>query len=72
MLSRFPDRFAAGLPICGINPASDFVPGRLVDQSILAAHARNDTLVSVGTSRNVINRILGRGRPTIADLSHGK
>jgi predicted peptidase len=61
MLSRYPNRFAAGVPICGVAPASDFVPGNLVDQSIAAFHARNDTVVSVGTSRNVINRILTAG-----------
>jgi predicted peptidase len=72
MLSRFPERFSAGLPICGVNPASDFVPSRLVDQSILAVHARNDTVVSVGTTRNAINRILaaaGQPPPTYPTAS---
>jgi predicted peptidase len=66
MLSRYPERFAAGLPICGVSPAADFVPSRLVDQSILAAHARNDPVVSVTTSRNVISRILtAAGQPSL-------
>jgi predicted peptidase len=61
MLSRYPDRFAAGVPICGVAPASDFVPANLLDQSIAAFHARNDTVVSASTSRTVINRILTAG-----------
>jgi predicted peptidase len=64
MLSRYPDRFAAAIPICGVTPASDFAPARLLDQAIAAFHARNDTVVSVGTSRTVINRILAAaGQP---------
>jgi predicted peptidase len=64
MLSRYPDRFAAGIPICGVAPASDFVPARLLDQAIASFHARNDTVVSVGTSRTVINRILAAAGQT--------
>jgi predicted peptidase len=58
MLSRYATRFAAGIPICGVTPASDFVPSRLASQAIAAFHARNDGVVSVGTSQNVINSIL--------------
>jgi predicted esterase len=58
MLNRFPGLFAAGLPICGVSPASDFVPARMLSQPIWAFHARDDTVVSVGTSRNVVNSIL--------------
>jgi predicted peptidase len=67
ILSRYPDRFAAGVPICGVNPGSDFAPANLVNQSIAAFHARNDGVVSVSTSRNVINRILAAaGQPSPA------
>lgn len=58
MLSRHPNLFAAGVPICGVSPAIDFVPANLNDQAIAAFHARNDSVVSNGISRNVINSIL--------------
>ena len=58
MLSRYPGVFAAGLPICGVTPASDFVPSRLLHESVWAFHARNDTVVSVNVSHNVVNSIL--------------
>jgi predicted peptidase len=61
MLSRHPDLFAAGVPICGVSPASDFVPTNLVDQAIAAFHARNDNVVANSISRNVINSILAAG-----------
>jgi predicted peptidase len=72
MMSRYPERFAAGLPICSVNPASDFVPARLIDQSVLAVHARNDTVVSVTTTRNAITRIptaAGQPVPTFPALN---
>jgi len=55
MLNRYPERFAAGVPIAAVSPAADFVPARLVDESIWAFHARNDTVVSMTATRNVIN-----------------
>jgi predicted peptidase len=58
MLSRFPDTFAAGVPICGIAPSSDFVASRLIDQHIAAFHARNDPVVSYTVSRSVVPSIL--------------
>jgi predicted peptidase len=58
MLSRYPGIFAAGLPISGISPASDFVPSRLVNEPIWAFHARDDSTVSVNTTRTVLNSIL--------------
>jgi predicted peptidase len=58
ILSRYGERFAAGVPICGVTPASDFAPAKLVHQAIAAFHARNDGTVAVGTSRTVVNRIL--------------
>jgi predicted peptidase len=67
VLSRFPGRFAAGLPISGITPASDFVAANLIDTPIWAFHARDDTVVSVNSSRNVVTSILAAAqepRPT--------
>src|SRR5215212_1257419 len=55
--SRYPGVFAAALPICGVTPASDFVPSRLLNEPVWAFHARNDTVVSVNVSRNVVNNI---------------
>jgi predicted peptidase len=57
MLSRYTSEFAAAIPISGIAPASDFVPAHLLTTPIFAFHARNDTVVSVGTSHNVLNKI---------------
>jgi predicted peptidase len=67
MLSRYPDTFAAAIPICGVTPASDFVASRLLDEPVWAFHARNDTVVSVNVSRGVVNNILSvanEPRPT--------
>jgi predicted peptidase len=58
VLSRYSDRFAAAVPICSVNPASDFVPANLIDVPIAAFHARNDSVVSVTASRTTFNRIL--------------
>ena len=58
MLSRYPDKFAAALPIAGIAPASDFVAANLVNDAIWDFHSRDDTVVSVNTSHNVLNSIL--------------
>jgi predicted peptidase len=65
MLSRYPDRFAAGLPIAGINPASDFLASRLVETPVWAFHARDDTVVSVGASRSVVNGILAAAHESL-------
>jgi predicted peptidase len=73
MLSRYPDRFAAAVPICGVTPASDFTPARLVDIPIAAFHARNDTVVSANVSRTTYNRILtaaGETLPTYPTLAN--
>jgi predicted peptidase len=65
MLSRYPEEFAAAIPISGIAPASDFVPSHLLSTPIFAFHARNDTTVSVGTTHNVLNRILSADGVTL-------
>ena len=53
-----PGNLRGGHPDLGVAPASDFLPGRLVDQHIVAFHARNDSVVSVTATRNVVNSIL--------------
>jgi predicted peptidase len=58
MLSRYTGRFAASVAVAPVNPEPDFNPANLVGQPIAAFHARNDAVVSVGTTRTVINRIL--------------
>src|SRR6478609_5098095 len=58
MLSRFPNEFAAALPISGVKPATDFVASHLVNESIWAFHARNDTTVSVNVSHDTLNSVL--------------
>jgi len=58
MLSRYPERFAAAVPICGVAPASDFLPANLLDEPIWAFHARDDTVVPVDRSRVVVANIL--------------
>lgn len=71
MLNRFPDRFAAGVPIAGVFPSSDFVPARLADQAIWAFHARNDGTVSVQRSRNTVASILAVVHESLPPLPAG-
>jgi predicted peptidase len=58
MLNRYPDRFAAAVPIAAVSPASGFLSANLLDDAIWAFHARNDTVVSMNATRNVVNGIL--------------
>jgi pimeloyl-ACP methyl ester carboxylesterase len=62
LLSRNPGRFAAAFPIAAVSPASGFTPANLVDTPIFAIHARTDDVVSVSTTRNVVNSILAADR----------
>lgn len=64
MLYRYPDRFAAGVPIAAVSPASGFLSPNLRDDAVWAFHARNDPIVSVNATRNVISGIV-RGTETI-------
>lgn len=58
MLSRYPDRFAAAMPVAPVSPEPDFNPANLVGQSITVVHARNDTVAPVQTTRNVVSGIM--------------
>jgi predicted peptidase len=64
MLSRYPDRFAAAVPVAPVSTEPDFRPANLIGQPIAAFHARNDSIAPVSTTRAVINSILAAaGRP---------
>jgi predicted peptidase len=65
MLNRYPELFAAGVPICGVAPAGDFVASNLVDQAVWAFHARDDNVVNAQHSRNRINAILSAGNASL-------
>jgi predicted peptidase len=73
MLNRYDDRFAAAVPICAVSPASDFLPDNLLDEAIWAFHARDDGVVPVTTTRNMINTLLneiGEPLPAYPPLSN--
>lgn len=58
MASRFADRFAAAVPIAGVNPAGNFEPSYILDLPTWAFHARNDSVVSANNSRNRVNQMV--------------
>jgi predicted peptidase len=58
VLSRYPDRFAAAVPVAPVSAEPDFTPANLVGQPIAAFHARDDAVASVHTTRGIIDRIL--------------
>jgi predicted peptidase len=62
ILSRYPDRFAAAVPVAPVSTEPDFTPANLVGRPIMAFHARNDGVAPVETTRNVINSILNAAR----------
>src|SRR5262245_58579216 len=65
MLSRYPARFAAGVPIGGVAPAGYFSLNIMLGEPSWAFHARNDATVSVTTSRNVITNLLNAAHETV-------
>ncbi|HEY3393847.1 MAG TPA: dienelactone hydrolase family protein, partial [Lacipirellulaceae bacterium] len=58
MLSRYPNRFAAAVPVSPVSAEPDFIPANLADQPIAIFHARDDSIAPVTTTRDIINRIL--------------
>jgi predicted peptidase len=58
MLSRYPNRFAAAVSVSPVSAEPDFLPANLIGQPIAVFHARNDSIASVTTTRDIINRIL--------------
>jgi predicted peptidase len=57
MMSRYPNRFAAGVPLAGTVDNSYFNPWALADQAIWAFHAVNDMTVDVQKSQNAVGAI---------------
>lgn len=58
MANRFPDRFAAALPIAAVSPASDFDAANFLDLPTWAFHGRSDITVSVEATRSVVSDII--------------
>lgn len=66
LYQRFPDLFAAAVPICGVSVGSAFPAGELARRPLWVFHARNDPVVEVVVSRLVVERVLaGAGLPAI-------
>ncbi|MCH6256877.1 prolyl oligopeptidase family serine peptidase [Puniceicoccaceae bacterium K14] len=58
LLKLYPDRFAAALPICSIAPRITSPVSGIAGKPIWAFHARDDLVVSVTDTRDVIDEIL--------------
>ena len=66
MASRYPDRFAATVPIAGVRTATDFDAVSQLSTPTWAFHARNDSVVSKDRSREVVNAMLSAAsEPTL-------
>src|SRR5688572_14745948 len=62
-LGSYPNTFAAGLPICGTLGSSVY-RNTLDDETIFTFHARDDSVVPVARTREMVNAILtGDGLP---------
>jgi predicted peptidase len=62
-LGSYPNTFAAGMPICGTLGSSVY-RNTLDDETIFTFHARDDSVVPVANTRNMVNAILtGDGLP---------
>jgi predicted peptidase len=73
MLNRYPDRFAAAVPVAPVSAEPDFTPANLIGQPIMTFHARDDGVAPVQTTRGVINSILtaaGKPLPDYPTLSN--
>jgi len=73
MISRYPEKFAAAIPICGGGDES--IADRLKNMPIWAFHGDNDKVVPVERSRNMIKAIKrAGGNPKYAEykgVGHG-
>ncbi len=58
ILNLYPSRFAGGIPICGITPRVALNLAALIQTPIWIFHARNDSIVNVTQSRDVIDALL--------------
>ncbi len=65
MLSRYPDRFAAGIPICSGSPDTDFVPDRLTNHAIYVFHSRDDVGARAANTEQLVNGILTAAHKTV-------
>lgn len=59
LISRFPDKFAAAVPICG-GADTDYAP-KIKNIPVWAFHGAKDKLVTVNRSRNIITAIKKAG-----------
>ncbi|QDU87049.1 Esterase PHB depolymerase [Pirellulimonas nuda] len=70
--SRYPQRFAAAAPICGVPPADDWDPALQLKTPTWAFHARDDGAVPVRCSHERINALLAAaGKPPVEFPSEG-
>ncbi|EDY81376.1 hypothetical protein VDG1235_994 [Verrucomicrobiia bacterium DG1235] len=58
LLNLYPNRFAAAIPICGISPRTGSITENLSKIPIRTFHARNDSIVSVSTTRAIVNDLI--------------
>ena len=68
MLQRFPDRFAAGMPICGGGDTN--LASRLVDIPLHIVHGDQDDAVPVVRSRSMVDAIRAAGGKKVSYVEH--
>lgn len=66
MLQRFPDKFAAGMPICGGGDTN--LASKLVNIPIHVVHGEKDTAVPVERSRSMVEAVKAAGGTKITYL----
>ena len=67
-LQRFPDRFAAGMPICGGGDTN--LAARLVDIPLHVVHGDQDGAVPVVRSRSMVDAIRAAGGKKVSYVEH--
>ena len=66
MYSRYADRFAAAVPICSVTPGRGYDAARLINKPAWTFHARNDIVVTVGSTHFILNGLIAAaGLPPI-------